>query len=94
MPRILLFKDPEPEEINGFKDITEAVNFLDIIIQCDGQSINNKEHFCFTHRTIEPHEDRSIEFSDGKTVMGFFKCEARSWRRTIRYINEPSWYAD
>ena len=37
MPRILLFKDPEPEEINGFKDITEAVNFLDIIIQCDGQ---------------------------------------------------------
>ena len=45
MPRILLFKDPEPEEINGFKDITEAVNFLDIIIQCDGQSINNKEHF-------------------------------------------------
>ena len=30
MPRILLFKDPEPEEINGFKDITEAVNFLDI----------------------------------------------------------------
>ena len=56
MPRILLFKDPEPEEINGFKDITEAVNFLDIIIQCDGQSINNKEHFCFTHRTIEPHE--------------------------------------
>lgn len=24
MPRILLFKDPEPEEINGFKDITEA----------------------------------------------------------------------
>ena len=59
-----------------------------------GQSINNKEHFCFTHRTIEPHEDRSIEFSDGKTVMGCFKCEARSWRRTIRYINEPSWYAD
>ena len=57
MPRILPFKDPEPEEINGFKDITEAVNFLDIIIQCDGQSINNKEHFCFTHRTIEPHED-------------------------------------
>ena len=56
MPRILPFKDPEPEEINGFKDITEAVNFLDIIIQCDGQSINNKEHFCFTHRTIEPHE--------------------------------------
>lgn len=53
MPRILLFKDPEPEEINGFKDITEAVNFLDIIIQCDGQSINNKEHFCFTHRTID-----------------------------------------
>ena len=94
MPRTLLFKDPEPEEINGFKDITEAVNFLDIIIQCDGQSINNKEHFCFTHRTIEPHEDRSIEFSDGKTVMGCFKCEARSWRRTIRYINEPSWYAD
>ena len=45
MPRILPFKDPEPEEINGFKDITEAVNFLDIIIQCDGQSINNKEHF-------------------------------------------------
>ena len=44
MPRILPFKDPEPEEINGFKDITEAVNFLDIIIQCDGQSINNKEH--------------------------------------------------
>lgn len=41
MPRILPFKDPEPEEINGFKDITEAVNFLDIIIQCDGQSINN-----------------------------------------------------
>ena len=39
MPRILPFKDPEPEEINGFKDITEAVNFLDIIIQCDGQSI-------------------------------------------------------
>ena len=35
MPRILPFKDPEPEEINGFKDITEAVNFLDIIIQCD-----------------------------------------------------------
>lgn len=30
MPRILLFKDPESEEINGFKDITEAVNFLDI----------------------------------------------------------------
>ena len=29
MPRILPFKDPEPEEINGFKDITEAVNFLD-----------------------------------------------------------------
>ena len=58
MPRILPFKDPEPEEINGFKDITEAVNFLDIIIQCDGQSINNKEHFCFTHRTIEPHEER------------------------------------
>ena len=25
MPRILPFKDPEPEEINGFKDITEAV---------------------------------------------------------------------
>ena len=47
MPRILPFKDPEPEEINGFKDITEAVNFLDTIIQCDGQSINNKEHFCF-----------------------------------------------
>ena len=90
----LLFKDPEPEEINGFKDITEAVNFLDIIIQCDGQSINNKEHFCFTHRTIEPHEERSIEYSDGRTEMGCFKCEACSWRRTIRYINEPSWYAD
>lgn len=93
MPRILLFKDPEPEEINGFKDITEAVNFLDIIIQCDGQSINNKEHFCFTHRTIEPHEERSIEYSDGRTEMGCFKCEACAWRRTIRYINEPSWYA-
>ena len=54
MPRILPFKDPEPEEINGFKDITEAVNFLDIIIQCDGQSINNKEHL--------------IEFPSIKTV--------------------------
>lgn len=94
MPRILLFKDLEPEEINGFKDITEAVNFLDIIIQCDGQSINNKEHFCFTHRTIEPHEERSIEYSDGRTEMGCFKCEACAWRRTIRYINEPPWYAD
>jgi len=34
MPRILPFKDPEPEEINGFKDITEAVNFLDINYIC------------------------------------------------------------
>ena len=58
MPRILPFKDPEPEEINGFKDITEAVNFLDIIIQ----------------------------YSDGRTEMGCFKCEACAWRRTIRYI--------
>ena len=57
MPRILLFKDPEPEEINGFKDITEAVNFLDIIIQCDGQSINNKEHLIV-----------SIDFSSGTTT--------------------------
>ena len=80
MPRILPFKDPEPEEINGFKDITEAVN--------------NKEHFCFTHRTIEPHEERRVEYSDGRTEMGCFKCETCSWRRTIRYINEPSWYAD
>ena len=63
MPRILPFKDPEPEEINGFKD-------------------------------IEPHEERRVEYSDGRTEMGCFKCEACSWRRTIRYINEPSWYAD
>ena len=69
MPRILPFKDPEPEEINGFKDITEAVNFLDIIIQCDGQSINNKEHFCFTHRTIEPHEERSGRIQNALCFM-------------------------
>ena len=67
MPRILPFKDPEPEEINGFKDITEAVNFLDIIIQCDGQSINKKELFSRKNRTIEPHEDRRLEYSDRRT---------------------------
>ena len=83
MPRILPFKDPEPEEINGFKDITEAVNFLDIIIQCDGQSINNKEHFCFTHRTIEPHEERRVEYSDGRTEMGcYVYCSQISAEKT------------